>query len=75
VRFVLRAKASCTVSDPLLEVTELLGVAAFAVSCTVTLRVVNVPAEPPTDVPSEQLPLFVLVTHPNPAGKLFGVKV
>jgi hypothetical protein len=64
-----------TVNAPFVELTELLGVDAFALSATVTLRLLNVPAAPPTEVLSEQLPLFELVAQLNPEGKLVGVKV
>ena len=56
-----------------LEVTEPPGVDWLAVSLTVTLRLLSMPAEPPTE-PSEQLPLYELVAQVKPEGKLFGVK-
>jgi hypothetical protein len=56
------------------EVTELLGVEAFAVSATATVGVVKVPADPPT-VATWQLPVLVLVGQLKPAGELLGVKV
>ena len=69
------AKAASTVNVVFgLEVTEPLGVDWLAVSVAVTLRLLNVPADPPTE-PSVQLPLFELVGHVKPVGKLFGVKV
>ena len=57
-----------------LEVTEPLGVDWLGASVTVTLRLLNVPAAPPTE-PAEQLVLFELVAQPKPAGKWFAVKV
>ena len=75
MRFEAIASAGCTVKVPLVEVNEPWGVEVFAVSCTVTLRLFRVPADPPTPAASEQLPVFVLVAQENPVGKLFGVNV
>jgi len=63
-----------TVSVMADNVTALLGADALAVSATVTVEVVKVPADPPADA-AWQFALLVVVWQLKPDGKLFGVKV
>jgi hypothetical protein len=56
------------------DVTALLGTDPLAVSATVSVGVLKVPADPATDA-AWQFALLVLIGQLKPEGKLFGVNV